>query len=338
MAAAALRPQIVDGLIIGGGPAGLNCALTFARLQSTAIVFDSSTYRNEGVKHMHTVATRDHFDPQEFRRIARDQIESRYKSVWFEKAIITHAAKKLIGPDGKYEGFQIKDDQGRTFEGKKLILATGSKDVLPNIPGYKDNWPSHIYQCLACDGYEQRGTPIGVLDLQPWTSHFVHMAQQLDDRVTVFTNGPIPATLPPPIERSLKISKVFGAKFDERKIIRMVNNGPSYVEGITLEFELGEPVTLGFVVDKPPVVNRAQDLIDQLGLETVPLEQGGHLKVNSMNETNVRGVFAAGDTTVMMKQVVIAMADGLKAAAGAGMQIAEERTKEALKTFENGSE
>jgi thioredoxin reductase len=330
----ALRPQILDALIIGAGPAGLNAALVFARTRGTALVFDSKEYRNEGIKHMHSVASRDHQNPYEFRRTAREQIESRYDTVWFQHANITHAAKKQIGQE-KYEGFEVKDSEGQIYLGKKLILATGSKDILPEIPGYKENWPEHIYQCLGCDGYEQRGTPIGVLEFKhPSQSHLVQMATAFDDRITIFSNGPISEEAP--IQQALKVAKAFGAKVDSRKITRFVNNGPSHEDGVTIEFETGEPVTLGFIVHRPATVNRSQHLIDQLGVETVDPAMGGHVKImNPMfNETSVRGVFAAGDTMVLMKQAAIAMAEGLKAAAGAGIQIGQEKAEVAVKAYE----
>lgn len=328
---AALRPQIVDALVVGAGPAGLNAALVLARLQVTALVFDSSTFRNEGIKHMHSVASRDHSSPYEFRRIAREQITSRYQSVWFENTTITHASKKLIGPDSKYDGFELKDNQGKTYQGKKIILATGSRDILPDIPGYKENWPDHIYQCLACDGFEQRNTPIGILGADPMTSHFVDMAQRLDKRVTIFSNGPVPDT--DSFQQGMKLSCALGAQLDERKITRLVNNGPTHVEGITIEFETGEPVTLGFLAHRPPTVNRAQDLIEQLKLETGPAAMGGNVKIVDLmcNETSTRGVFAAGDTMLLMKQAALSMAEGLKAGAGVMKQLGEERIAEVMK-------
>lgn len=325
------RPSIVDALIIGAGPAGLTAALGCARTLSTAIVFDSSSYRNEGITHMHTVPSRDHFDPYEFRRIAREQIESRYETVWFEKATITHAAKKLVGA-GAYDGFEVKDNSGKTYEGRKLILATGSRDVFPDIAGYAENWPSHIYQCLACDGFEQRGYPIGLLEFNsPMASHYVTMALQFDPRVTIFSNGSISSD--PVIQRQLKLSKAYGAKVDTRKIKRVINNGPTHVEGVTIEFEEGEPVTLGFIAHRPPTVNRAQDLIEQLGLECVDAAMGGHVKITNpmFNSTSVPGVFAAGDTMALMKQVTIAMGEGLKAATGALMEIGKEKEEAVLK-------
>jgi thioredoxin reductase len=332
----AIRPQIFDALIIGAGPAGLNAALTFARTRTTAIVFDSGEYRNEGIKHMHTVASRDHQDPYAFRATAREQIESRYETVWFQQSKITQAAKKLIGKE-QYDGFEVEDSDGKTYEGRKLILATGSKDIMPDIEGYTENWPEHIYQCLACDGYEQRGTPIGILSFDsPMYAHMTQMATAFDKRITIFSNGPVSKEEQEPIQKALKLARAFGAKLDERKIVRLINNGPSHTDGVTIEFESGEPVTLGFIVHKPVTVNRAQHLIDQLGLETVDAAMGGHIKTNNpmFNDTSVRGVFAAGDTMVMMKQVAIAMAEGLKAAVGAGMQLGQEASEIMLKDFE----
>ncbi|KAF2856303.1 FAD/NAD(P)-binding domain-containing protein [Plenodomus tracheiphilus IPT5] len=329
-----LRPQIFDVLIIGAGPAGLNAALACARTRTTALIFDSQQYRNQGVTHMHTVATRDHFSPHDFRRIARDQIESRYDSVWFQHGIITHAAKKKLGKE-QYDGFEVVDSEGMAFEGKKVVLATGSVDVLPDIPGYRENWPAHIYQCLACDGYEQRGSSIGVLEFDsPGYAHMVQMAMAFDPpSITIFSNGPVKSD--DAVQKALNLAKAFGATVDERKIVRLINNGPRHTDGVTIDFETGEPVTLGFIVHRPVTVNRAQHLIEQLGVETVSLALGRHARIADpmFNETSVRGVFAGGDTMVMMKQVATAMAEGLKAAVGASVQLGQEMADHALAAF-----
>jgi thioredoxin reductase len=288
---------------------------------------------------MHTVASRDHFNPREFGCIAREQIESRYDSVWFQRATITHAAKKGLSlPQQKdlYNGFEVQDSEGQCYQGKKIVLATGSKDIIPELPGYKENWPAHIYQCLGCDGYEQRGSPIGILDFDsPMYGHMVQMAAAFNPpSITIFSNGPVKKD--EQVQNALKLARAFNATLDERKIVRLVNNGPSHTDGVTIHFETGEPVTLGFIAHKPATVNRAQHLIDQLGVETEDLAVGGHIKITNsiFNETSVRGVFSGGDTMVLMKQVAIAMAEGLKAAIGAGMQIAQENAKDAVTAFE----
>lgn len=287
---------------------------------------------------MHTVASRDHFNPREFGQISRSQIESRYDSVWFQHATITHAVKAALNlPDTTkpYNGFQVTDSNGTSYQGKKLILATGSKDILPDTDGYKENWPQHIYQCLACDGYEQRGSSVGILDFNtPLYGHMVQMALSLDPTsITIFSNGPL--SQDPAVREAFKLAQALGATLDDRRILRLVNNGPSHTDGVTIHFEKGEPVTLGFIVHKPTTVNRAQGLIEQLGVETVEESMGGHVRiVNPMfNETSIRGVFAAGDTMVAMKQVAIAMAEGLKAAVGAGVQIGQEKAEDVVRGF-----
>ena len=185
------------------------------------------------------------------------------------------------------------------------------------------------YQCLGCDGYEQSGTPIGILDFSsPMAAHFVGMALNFDPRVTIFSNGPISQDRT--IQSALQTATALGATVDTRKISRLINNGDGDADGIIIEFETGPSVTLGFLVHKPPTVNRAADLVEQLGLETVDESLGGHVKVfDYFNETSLKGCFAAGDTMVMMKQVTVAMAEGVKAGAGVLKQIGEERAGEA---------
>ncbi|KAF2728755.1 FAD/NAD(P)-binding domain-containing protein [Polyplosphaeria fusca] len=328
-------PPLLETLILGAGPAGLAAALLCARGRISALVFDSQSYRNAGITHMHSVPSRDHIDPREFRAISRDQITSRYDSVWFEDTTIVGIVPVKVGERGKWDGFEVKDEQGRTWVGRKVVLATGARDVFPSIEGYAENWPSHIYQCLACDGFEQRGTPIGILEFDsPMAAHYVSMAYKFDERVTVFGNGEISAR--EEVQGALRKARAMGARVDERRIRRLVNNGPSHTDGVTIEFEEGESVTLGFLVNRPPTVLRAKELVEQLGLETKEDPMSGEVVVvkDVMNATSVKGVFAAGDTMAMFKQVTVAMAEGLKAAAGAAMALEGEDVEEALKAYE----
>ena len=165
----------------------------------------------------------------------------------------------------------------------------------------------------------------------PHTAHMVGMAMRFDSRVTVLTNGPVPDDAA--IRTQLRICEAWGATLETRRIKKLINNGPTHVEGVTVEFEEGETLTLGFIANRPPTVNRAQDLIEQLGLECVGQEMGGHVKiVNPMfNSTSVRGVFAAGDTMTPIKQVAIAMADGLRAGEGAAIEVAAEKEEATMK-------
>ena len=120
--------------IIGGGPAGLTAASTLARQLHTAVVFDNGSYRNTGVQHMHTVLTWEHKDPAEYRQIARDQIVRNYDTIEFAQSSIVNIDKQGDS------SFKLTDESGKEWEVKKLILATGCNDILPELQGYSELW------------------------------------------------------------------------------------------------------------------------------------------------------------------------------------------------------
>jgi thioredoxin reductase len=129
----------VDVAIIGGGPAGLTAAATLARQLHTAVVFDNGKYRNGTGKHMHTVLTWDHKDPQEYRETARKQILDRYNTIQFADIGVQKIEKKGDSC------FIVQDETGKEWEAKKVILAVGSSDVLPDIEGYAELWKKKMY-------------------------------------------------------------------------------------------------------------------------------------------------------------------------------------------------
>lgn len=137
--------KLYDCLVIGGGPSGLTAALTMARVRLNAIVFDSKEYRNSAAKKMHTVIGNDHVDPAQFRKTARHQILDRYKTIEFQDSKIVTAAKIALDAKDGGSGFEVKDDQGNSWRGKKMLLASGGVDYLPeDIEGYQENWGKHM--------------------------------------------------------------------------------------------------------------------------------------------------------------------------------------------------
>lgn len=131
---------LYDCLIIGAGPAGLATATSLARLQHTSLVLDSGVYRNALAKHMHNVLGWDHRDPADYRAQARQDIIRRYGHiVTLHTATIQQVRKVESG------GFEAVDESGNIYTGRKLCLATGVRDIMPDIPGYTECWTKGMY-------------------------------------------------------------------------------------------------------------------------------------------------------------------------------------------------
>lgn len=126
---------VVDVLIIGAGPAGLAAAMGASRQRHTVVIFDSGLYRNKSVDYMHMVPTWDHCSPKEYNKAARQELLNRYQTVQYIARAVTSAAS--IEATGL---FQVTDTTGLQWVGRKLILATGIRDIFPAIPGYAESW------------------------------------------------------------------------------------------------------------------------------------------------------------------------------------------------------
>lgn len=179
----------------------------------------------------------------------------------------------------------------------------------------------HSYQCPFCDGLEASGQPVGILGFpSPIHSHYAQAAFQFDDRVVIFLNGGEPGQ-DEITQKALSVVLARGAVLEKRRIKRLVNNGPEASDGMTVEFEDGDSFKCGCMFHAPGSINRAQHLIDQLGVETTAVGSGlfgmgGEVVLKQFGETSVAGCFAAGDTTALQKSASGAIASGNLAGVG----------------------
>ena len=316
-----MSTPILDVLIIGGGPAGLSVATALARQLYTAIVFDSGVYRNARAKHMHNVPTWDHKDPADFRAKARKDLLARYSTIQFaeEGTKIESVRKTSRGV------FQATDDKGRVWNGRKLVLASGLRDVYPDIEGYDDVWARGVYHCLFCHGYEERGAAsAGVLAIgevaNPMPAvHMARMAKRLAEKVTVYTDGA------EELSEELAVALADDAfTIDKRRIVKLekgVGSDSEVVVHLAQEDGEVEVVKHGFITHKPKAELNGPFAF-QLGLE---LTEMGVIKTTPpFYEASVKGVFAVGDCASPMPAVTNAIAMGTFAAAGLAGQLQAE--------------
>ncbi|KAI1105363.1 hypothetical protein F4804DRAFT_341243 [Jackrogersella minutella] len=311
-----MAATLLDVLIIGGGPAGLAVATGLARQLYTAVIFDSGVYRNALTKHMHNVPTWDHRDPAEFRAKAFADLKARYNTIQLEKVKIESVRQT---PKGR---FQATDSTGRVWTGRKLVLATGARDIPLDITGYDECWArGSNYHCLFCHGYEDKGVQAaGVLAIgevsNPFGAlHLARMAKRLASKVTIYTDGA--DDLSDQIILNMGNDTI---EVDRRRITRL-EKGASTESEVIVHLADGTTVPQGFIVHRPKGEIQGP-FAQQLSLELT--EQAVIKTTAPFYETSVKGVFAVGDCATPMPAVTNALAMGAFAAGGLVSQLQVE--------------
>ncbi|KAJ5082263.1 hypothetical protein N7532_011306 [Penicillium argentinense] len=309
---------LFDVLIIGAGPSGLSTATGLARQLHTAVVFNSDVYRNAKTQHMHNVLGWDHRNPAELRAAARADLTNRYSTIQFQNSTID-----TIKQIEAQQLFEAQDAQGQLWYGRKVVLATGVRDVPLDIEGYSECWANGIYHCLFCDGYEERGQEtVGVLAMGPIANppralHLARMARRLSESVTVYTNGN--EQLVNEIQKAAEASSnaTSWLKFDARPITRFEKG--DIAKTVIVHFdETDKSKTEGFLVFNPQTEVNGP-FVKQLALT---MTEGGDIQTTPpFHETSVPGVFAVGDCATPLKAVTPAVAMGSLAAGGLVAQL-----------------
>lgn len=173
-----------DTLIIGGGPAGLQAALTIGRMHRTALLVDSGQYRNDPAAHAHNFATHDGRSPGQIRALARADIAA-YDTVELQSGTVSRVA-------ASGSGFVAVVD-GRQVEARTLILATGLRDTLPDIAGLEDVWGAEAAACPFCHGHELAGRRIALVGSGPHVPMMAAMLHPIGSEVLTFDDGDLTA-------------------------------------------------------------------------------------------------------------------------------------------------
>ncbi|KAI1801062.1 FAD/NAD(P)-binding domain-containing protein [Daldinia bambusicola] len=319
-------PPLVDVLILGGGPAGLACAGALARQLHSAIVFSNSTFRNARARHMHNVAGWDHQDPAVFRAKARADLVERYAGpagIRFRDVGVA-SVRRLDDDERGAARFEAVDVEGTRYLGRKVVLATGVRDIMPARPeGFADLWGYGIFACLFCHGFEERGAAsAGVLATGPFLggggnngaplmAPFIsRMASRLAGHVTIYTDGN--EELGTRIRAQLKKSQKF--QIEHRRLTRVAKDPDVKGDaGVLVTLEDGSVNKEGFLAHAPAFEINGS-FATELGVTLTPQ---GHIDAQPpFYSTNVPGVYAAGDCATMLKTVPVATMMGCCVGAG----------------------
>jgi thioredoxin reductase len=281
-----------DLIIVGGGFAGLSAATQAARARRKVLVVDAGMPRNRFAAHSHGFLANDGKPPREILDEARRQLMAYPTAGLVED--LAEIAEAVGG------GFAITTKGGERFTGSRLLIATGVRDHLPDMPGLAEQWGKRAVHCPYCHGYEIGGGRIGVLATG---SGAVHQALLVADwgEVTLFTQGVLE-----PDAAQMETLSARGVQLERAKVTAVED---AEAEGLQLRLEDGRAARVKaiFVATRTEM---ASPLAEQLGCAFTDGMLGPMIKVDERQQTSVPGVYAAGDAARAMHNIAFAVADG----------------------------
>ena len=284
-----------DVIVVGAGPAGLSAALMLGRSRRRVLVCDSGKPRNAASTALHGYLTRDGIAPADFRRAARDELRT-YDCVEIRDVEVTAAA---CAPDGR---FHVTLETGDRLVSRKLLIATGVVDNLPDVPGMRELYGRSVFHCPYCDGWEVRDRPIAIygrgargyglsLEMLGWSRDLVLCA-----------DGPsgLDREQRERLERN-------GIGFREDRVVRL-DARDGRLERVV--FDKGDPLpreALFFTTGQ----YQHSELAVRLGCE---FNEKGTVRTGKYESTHLPGLYVAGDASRAVQWVVVAAAEGAEAA------------------------
>lgn len=251
-------------VVIGGGPAGLQAALTLARIHRDVIVLDTDEGRNAPAAHIQNLITRDGTPPAQFRKLAHEDLAA-YDTV-------TRLNLRAERVSGELGNFLVELEDGSALAARAVILATGVRDELPQIPGLAALWGGVLAHCPFCHGHEHAGGTVAILGAGP-AAHFVPLLSRVAGSLTVLTNG----DEAPDVEAEVRV-----------EAITRVSASP---RGAVVEFTEGESAEFSGIF-LATTLRQSAPFAEQLGLT---LNDSGCVRIDSFGRTSLPGVYAAGD-------------------------------------------
>ena len=278
-----------DVIIIGGGAAGLSAALVLARARRSIAVVDAGAPRNAPAAHLHGYLSRDGVAPTELLAVGRREVHG------YGGTLLAGTVTK-IGPDET--GFTAVVDGGQQISARQILVTTGLRDEIPDIPGLRSRWARDVLHCPYCHGHEVRDRQLGVLGGGPGAVRYAQIVRQWSDDLIYVT----PPDLLTATERSELRARAIGIV--EGTIDEVVIDSDDHLRGL----RMGDGCVIPFdAVFVPPRFVPTNHLLLDLGCAADP---DGWVSVDSTGRTSVAGVWAAGNVVDPRAQVITAAGAG----------------------------
>jgi thioredoxin reductase len=295
-----------DVVVVGGGAAGLSAALVLGRARRAVAVVDGGAPRNAPAAHMQGFLSRDGIPPAELLAVGRAEVEG------YDVDVIRDQVTEIE------PGFVVRLAGGRELHARRVLIATGITDELPDIPGVRERWGRDLLHCPYCHGWEVRDEPLGVLGTLPGSVQHALLVRQWSDDIVFFvhTYEPTPAELAQLAARGVQV--VHG------EIARLVVDADR-LTGVQLA--TGRVIERRAVFVRPGNTPHADGLLQGLGCA---VNDAGFAIVDATGRTSAFGVWAAGNVADPRAQVITAAGAGSAAAIAINADLVQDDTESAL--------
>ena len=315
--------QTYDVVVVGGGAAGMSAAKITARMRRSVLVVDAGAPRNAPADGVHNYLYAEDAAPGDL--AATGRAEAQAYGVEIVDGAATSATVLADAEPGQPR-FSITVDGGpageRTVGARRIVLATGLVDVLPDIPGVVERWGHDVLHCPFCHGWEVRDQAIGVLCTGPMAVHSTVLFRQLSEDVVLLQH-----TGPEPTDEQRAQLDAWGVAVVPGEVVALETAGGA-LSGVRLADGGVQPLRALAVATR---VEAREDLVADLGLSLTDLEVGGavlgrYLPTDANGATAVPGVWAAGNVAAPMAQVIGSAAAGATAGSMVHMDLIAEDT------------
>jgi thioredoxin reductase len=295
-----MEPDTYDVVIIGGGAAGLSAALVLGRARRRVAVVDAGAPRNAPASHMQGFLSRDGMPPAELLAAGREEIRG------YGVEIVQDQVQR-VDP-----GFTIHTASGSILSARRVLIATGVGDDLPDIPGVSERWGKDLLHCPYCHGWEVRDQSLGVLGTHPAAVQHALLIRQWSDDVVYFEHAQ-PLTARERLELGAR-----GIRVVPGVVVRLVVEHDR-LAGVELDDGRIEARSAVFI--RPTNTPHAQGYLAALELH---LDRDGFITVDRTGRTSTAGVWAAGNVVDPRMQVITAAGAGSAAAIAINADLVQE--------------